>query len=142
MSPKRVADQVGVYDELLNNYPVEIHHHSYEEITPKQSDVVYLDPPYENTKSMYNVGFDSPKFLDWVNTSLNGTYWLMSYNGSVDGKDTPHKEPVYREKYMLYSGQSSFRKVLNENPDMRVHESLYVGGVGDEHPLPDVVFWS
>jgi len=137
MSPEDACALIKTQNRILKNLPVEIHHHSYEEIRPEKNDVVYLDPPYENTVGMYQGGFDNNKFLDWVN-SLTHTRWFLSYDGSVDGKDVVHRAPIYREKQVLYSGQSSFRKVLNEDTNVQVRESLYTGGT--DHPLPPMDF--
>lgn len=128
MSLEEVMDQIRYYTYYLNKLSVEIQHHSYESICPGRNDVVYLDPPYENTTGQYYGGFDNKKFLNWVN-SLVGTRWFLSYDGSAGGEEQEHAEPVYREKFMLASGQSQIRKVHSDNSGMDVVESLYVGGL-------------
>jgi site-specific DNA-adenine methylase len=138
MSFEEIEDLIKYYNYYLTKLPVEIHHHSYESICPRHNDVVYLDPPYENTTGQYYGRFDNKKFLGWVN-SLANTRWFLSYDGSVGGEDKEHMAPIYRKKFMLPSGQSQIRKVFNGNLNMDVIESLYVGGLGDECPLEPII---
>jgi DNA adenine methylase len=138
MSFEEVSDTVKYYNYYLTKVAVEIHHHSYESIRPSNRDIVYLDPPYENTTGQYYGGFDNKKFIAWVN-SLTNTRWFLSYDGSVDGADQDHTMPVYREKFMLSSGQSQVRKVLNDDPGTSILESLYVGGLGNDCSLESVL---
>lgn len=137
MSFEEVKDLIEHYNYYLNKVPVEIHHHSYECICPGNADVVYLDPPYENTFGQYYGGFDNKKFLCWVNSLVN-VRWFLSYDGSVGGKEKTHIAPIYREKFVLSSGQSQIRKVSG-SPVVNVTESLYIGGLGEDCPLVPVI---
>lgn len=47
---------------------LEITNQSYEDYTYLPGDVVYCDPPYENTKCGHYEGFDSDAFYQWVLT--------------------------------------------------------------------------
>ena len=56
---------------------LEISNISYDEYEYKDGDIVYLDPPYENTED-YGEKFDSQKFYDWC-YSRPYQVWFSSY---------------------------------------------------------------
>ena len=59
------------------NKKVEISNISYDEYEYQDGDIVYLDPPYENTGD-YGTVFDSQKFYDWC-YSRPYQVWFSSY---------------------------------------------------------------
>lgn len=64
--------------ERLERY--EIHCGSYEDYEYRDGDVVYCDPPYENTQQYEKGGFNHEKFYDWVATRPYPV-WFSSYAG-------------------------------------------------------------
>ena len=62
--------------EQLNKI-IEISNISYNKYEYQEGDIVYLDPPYENTRD-YGEKFDSQKFYDWC-YSRSYQVWFSSY---------------------------------------------------------------
>lgn len=56
---------------------------SYEEYVYEEGDIVYCDPPYENTQKYSSEGFDSKKFYNWVATR-NYPVYFSSYDNVND----------------------------------------------------------
>lgn len=93
----------------------------------KPKDLVYLDPPYFNTKSMYYGKIDFKrfqKFLDKLNSK--GVYFLLSLDGKRSEKDLTYKLPkdLYKRHLYIKSGLSSFKRLQNKKDE--VYESLYL----------------
>ncbi len=93
----------------------------------KKGDLVYLDPPYFNTKGRYFGGIDQDRFLLYIkNLNEVGAYVIMSFDGQRgDNVYNYNKniDEVFKRKLLLKSGLSSFRKVIDKkNED--VYESL------------------
>lgn len=116
-----------IYDwyGMLNKHNVEFRCCSFEDIHPKEGDVVFCDPPYANTKGMYFGGFDNKVLFKW----LEGLpcKWLMTYDGRSGEKDNTYEVPtgLYKEHLYLKSGNSSLRRVIAKENDTVVYESLY-----------------
>lgn len=97
-------------------------------------DVVYMDPPYENTTGMYfSGGFDTELLYDTIkNIEWNGANVLLSYDGFTGDDDRTADVPKIIYKYHTYikSGRSSF-KLLKSNSTGQsktddVSDSLYL----------------
>lgn len=108
---------------------------SYNEVIcdAKEGDLVYMDPPYENTKGMYFCkGFDPDLFWD-ILKKLNdkNVKWLLSYDGFTGEEDRTAEIPyLYKRHEYVNAGHSSFKKLRSklrgkENKDM-VKDSLYI----------------
>ena len=81
---------------------LEITNKSYEEYEYEEGDVVYIDPPYENTKGYNKEEFDHQKFYDWV-ASRDYEVYFSSYEIS----DTKRFKKVWcKEKRSLMGGAS------------------------------------
>ena len=96
-----------------------------QDVTP--DDVVYLDPPYFNTKGMYYGKIEFSEFLGYLE-SLNtkGVKWLLSYDGIRGKQDNTVEIPkeLFRKHLYIQSGKSGLSRVLNSK-DVEVQESLY-----------------
>ena len=76
---------------------LEITNKSYEDYEYEEGDVVYIDPPYENTKGYNEEEFDHQKFYDWV-ASREYEVYFSSYEIS----DTKRFKKVWcKEKRSL-----------------------------------------
>lgn len=53
-------------EDSVNNQVIEIHNDTYLNYRYQKGDIVYCDPPYEDTTCEAYQGFDNKKFLDWV----------------------------------------------------------------------------
>lgn len=116
MSPDKVSNVVTCYHNLMGDKDIEMLHSSFEDIRPANStDVVYLDPPYTNSKSLYFGNIDFPYFITWVNDLPCS--WFMNLNG-INGSDNDIGVSIpYSGKVVLSSGNSSFsrmnKKIVN-----------------------------
>ena len=99
--------------------------------------LLYLDPPYANTKGMYFGGIELDKFFDWIR-SLN-CRWLLSFDGRTDKEDLSFAVPrdIFVSHEYLRNGNSAFRRVIGHDRYAQVEESLYTNFV--PHAKYDVV---
>ena len=127
MHPDSVEEIVLKYSELMYNKKVNFYNLSYDLlslINYSNDDLIYCDPPYQNTKGMYFNNFNNKEFMIWLNT-LN-CKWLLSYDGKINNEEVNHVAPNYtRHEYRL-SGNSSFRRVVGNSTDSIISESLYL----------------
>ena len=121
MMPNKLKKIIYEWNELLNG--VEVRCCSYTEIIPKESDFVYLDPPYANTKGMYYGTIDYEELWEYLNGLECG--WALSFDGKSDKDNTYNVPKIYDRHLYLKSGDSSFRRVIGKNRAM-VWESLYI----------------
>ena len=121
---------------IKNGGTIEFVNKSYNDIIcdAKEGDVVYMDPPYENTTGMYFCKELDTKYFWNVLSKLNDrkVKWLLSYDG-ISGNndltvDVPH---LYVRHEYVNSGHSSFKKLKSKttkekkNKDI-VKDSLYM----------------
>ena len=117
MHPDKIEKVILYYSSLMKNKDISFTTKSFEDVNPiNQKDVVYLDPPYSNSKSLYfgNINFET--FTNWV--SGLKCYWFMNFNN--DEKDI--KIP-YTGKELFLSGKSSFSRMKNK--DVNIGEYFY-----------------
>lgn len=79
---------------------------SYEDYQYKDGDVVYCDPPYENTAKYSEDGFNHKKFYDWVAGRPYKVYF-----SSYEISDTRFYKVWSKEKTQLLNGQGARAKV-------------------------------
>lgn len=110
MHPNKVFEILWHYHNLMQDKDIHIIHSSFEKIAPKNfSDVVYLDPPYTNSKSLYFGNIDFPYFMTWVDDLPCS--WFMNIN-DINGKDNEIGISLpYSGKVVLSSGNSSFSRM-------------------------------
>lgn len=123
MNPDDVEILISKYNKLFNSKNIIFENHSYDTILPKETDLVYCDPPYQNTKGMYFGGFNNKEFLTWLNNLR--CKWILSYDGKVNASIVEHDAPKFKNHEYLISGNSSFRRVIGNSKDSIVSESLY-----------------
>ena len=85
---------------------LEINCGSYEDYQYKDGDVVYCDPPYENTVKYSEDGFNHKKFYDWVASRPYQVYF-----SSYEISDTRFYKVWSKEKTQLLNGQGAGAKV-------------------------------
>lgn len=124
MNPTEVEKIINDHFILFNTKKIKFLCNSYNSICGKVGDLIYMDPPYQNTKGMYFGGFDNNEFIDWAN-NLDSD-WIMSYDGKVNDEKINHIPPNHLRHEYLLSGNSSFRRVIGKSKDSIISESLYL----------------
>ena len=124
--PKSLAKTIREWSEVLNKYKVEFIHGEYNDIQPNEEDFIYLDPPYANTKGMYYGTIDYDKLWDWMR-ELPCKY-ILSFDGKTSSRDKTDEVPkdLYSTHEYLYSGNSSFSRIIGKSSSEYVEESLYI----------------
>lgn len=117
MIPRKVEEIVLYYSELMRGKDIDFTCSSFENIFPiNNKDVVYLDPPYTNTKTLYfgNISFDS--LLSWIDKLPCS--WFMNINciNSMDNEETISIK--YTDRKVLSSGNSSFSRMKGKSVDV------------------------
>lgn len=125
MNPERTEKVLKEWSTLLNLYDVQFYSKSYEEFKSKGNDLLYLDPPYANTKGMYYGTIDYEVLWQFLKSVESD--WLLSFDGIAGTEDNTVEIPkIYNEHVYINSGNSSFRRVLGSSKDTQVQESLYI----------------
>ena len=96
--------------------------------TAKEGDLVYLDPPYFNTKGMFYSKLNYKDLLDCLDElNRKGVKFILSYDGKQGDRDKTVDIPkeLYKRHEFLYSGNSSFSR-LRAKQNRVVYESLYM----------------
>ena len=125
MNPMKIRVILANWSSLLNKYNVEFYSDSYENYKVNKNDLLYLDPPYYNTKGMYYGTIDYDNLWDYLKN--NKADWLLSFNGKAGEKDNTVSIPkIYKKHVYLDSGNSSFRRVTRNSKNTNVKESLYI----------------
>lgn len=114
MHPDTLDKIVPYYFHLMHGRNIEFLCRSYEDVHPQnKNDVVYMDPPYTNTKSLYFGNIDLDKFFSWIETFPCS--WFLNLN-NINKNDNEESLPIaYTGKEVFCSGQSTFSKLKNRN---------------------------
>lgn len=127
----------SVIDSFIDNGgTIEFLNKSYDQVIcdSKDGDLVYMDPPYENTGGMYFCnGFDTNKFWEVLKQmSDRNVKWALSYDGLTGEEDRTANIPnIYKRHEYVNAGHSSFKKLRSKsnkefkNKDV-VKDSLYL----------------
>ena len=90
---------------------------------------VFLDPPYGGTKDRYTRNeFNLNDFyieLDRLNRI--GAKWMLTFDGTAGSRNYSFEPPydTYQEKFFIETGNSSFRKLMDNQKDI-IKESVYL----------------
>ncbi len=117
MNPEKIKDIVMEYHGLMWGKSIKFSCRSFDCVKPlSKKDVVYLDPPYTSSKSLYHGNINFPLFLDWVDAL--GCGWFMNMNG-VNGSDNEEVITIpYTDKVLLKSGNSSFSRMKGKSVEV------------------------
>ena len=123
MLPNKLRDIICQWHDMLQD--VELKTCSYSEITPNENDFMYLDPPYANTTGIYYGKIDYSHLWDYLNNIKSS--WALSFDGMTNKDNYTQNVPLIYDKHVyLKSGNSSFRRVIGNNKNVIVYESLYI----------------
>lgn len=126
IKPNTFAKILKEWSETLNRYNVEFIHREYNEIISNENDFIYCDPPYANTKGMYYGTIDYEQLWNWFRNQ-KGEY-MLSFDGITTSRDETYQVPkdIYNKHEYIYSGNSSFSRVIGKSSSEYVKESLYI----------------
>lgn len=126
IKPEKLNKILLEWSKLLNNNEVEFKCCSFKDIQSCDGDLLYLDPPYANTKGMYYGGIAKEEFFNWLKEQEG--YYLLSYDGKSGDIDNTYEVPkdIYSEHIYLKSGNSSFKRTIGKSKYSIVYESLYL----------------
>lgn len=126
IQPKKLEKTIHEWSELLNKHNVQFVHRNYKDIKPNNNDLLYLDPPYAETKGMYYGAINYNDLWNWLR-ECNCNY-LLSFDGKITSEDKTKTIPIdiYDVHEYIYSGNSSFRRVIGKSNKEYVEESLYI----------------
>lgn len=128
IDPKRFETIVMNWSNNIEN--VQFIYGDYRETTQsaKKGDIIYLDPPYEHTKGRYFGTIDYKEFYEYLEElNRKEIKYVLSFDGKRGNKEytTGIPKDLYVKKYMLQSGNSSFKKVMDKRNE-QVYEALYL----------------
>lgn len=128
IAPDRFEKIVKLWSERIKN--VEFIYGDYRITTSdaKQGDLVYLDPPYANTKGRYYGTINYDEFYEYLELlNRKNIKFALSFDGKRKDKSYEVDIPkdLYKRQLMLPSGSSSFKKVMDKENE-QVYEALYL----------------
>ena len=125
MMPSETEGLLRQSSYLLRKYNVEFYSKSFEEYKTGENDLLYLDPPYFNTKGMYYGTIDFNVLWEYLKDTKSN--WLLSFDGKAGEEDNTVQIPeIYDFHLYINNGNSSFRRVIGKSKDTIVEESLYL----------------
>lgn len=131
IKPDTLKDIILYYHNIMKDKNIEFRHTSFETIIPQnKNDVVFLDPPYSDSSSLYFGNISTAVLENYINNL--DCYWYMTFNGFTENKNdgvVKNNEFFfninYKERIGLISGQSSFSRL--KNIKSAVNEYFYIG---------------
>ena len=128
MTPTRFAKATSAWSSALAH--VDFRCQDYAECLSEAThgDLVYLDPPYANSKNRYAEDLDLERLFTQLEAlNVRGARWGLSFDGSRGDHDMVQSVPreLYRRHKLLSGGLSAVKRVLS-GPLESVHESLYL----------------
>lgn len=128
IDPKRFEKIVMDWNKRILN--VQFISGDYRETTQTatKKDLIYLDPPYENTKGRYYGTINYEEFYKYLEElNIKGVRFALSFDGIRGNKayETNIPKELYKKKFMISSGNSSFKKVMDKRSE-QVYEALYL----------------
>ena len=122
MHPDKVEQVIAYYSDLMAGKDITFSCTSFENIAPcDNKDVVYIDPPYTNTKALYFGNIDFDLLTNWVDNLQCS--WFMNINGVNSTNNEESINIPYSGRELLHSGNSSFSRMKGKN--VNVGEYFY-----------------
>ena len=132
MQPEKIEKIFEEWNILLNKYDVQLFCCSYDDLPfpyniIQKDDLVYCDPPYMNTGSLYDYDkIDYGVFFEWLK-KLPCKYLLSfdGFSGDTDNRYFDIQKEIYDKIEYISSGTSSFKRLVKGKLD-EVYDSLYI----------------
>jgi DNA adenine methylase len=126
IEPLRFEKVLFQWSKILNDKNVKFICCSYDDIQTELNDFVYLDPPYYNTKGMYYGRINYDNLWEWLR--VQSCDYMLSFDGKITSDDFTYEVPtdLYSSHEYIYSGNSSFRRIIGTSSKEYVNESLYI----------------
>lgn len=128
MQPSTFGEAVGKWHRRLQG--VELYCQDYKQTVSEagEGDLVYLDPPYAETKQRYTEELQIAELFE-VLEKLNqrGVHWALSFDGSRGAESLVQDIPehLYETHVFVAAGKSPVSRVLGGEL-LEVYESLYL----------------
>lgn len=126
--PKRLSKIIREWSQRIENISFKAGDYAQILDTVTGNDFVYMDPPYFNTTARYYGSINEERFFEFL-SELNdkNVRYALSLDGFSEVKDyrTEIPDEIYEEIFLLKSGKSSFKKVMDKEKS-EVKESLYL----------------
>ena len=136
ITPEELQSVFEAWGNVMDNIDIEFYCDSYINIIKdaKEGDVVYMDPPYENTTGMYfSSDFNNIQMYDEIRKlSSKNVKVLLSYDGFTgkENRTADVPEDIYKQHLYINSGHSSFKKLKSKSRGIGdkdvVYDSLYM----------------
>lgn len=125
MNPKTLAAIIIDWHNKLNTFDVKFLCRDYSNIQSNAGDLIYLDPPYANSKGMYYGKIDCDDLWNWIREQ-KGKH-ILSFDGKRDLLDITYDVPkdIYTSHEYVENGRSSFKDLKDQKVEY-VKESLYI----------------
>ncbi len=126
--PDRISKIIFEWSEKIKQ--VNFEHSDYRETTKSATseDLIYLDPPYFNTKGRYFGKINYDEFILYLeDLNKKRINFVLSYDGMRGNNNYLKNLPknLYKKHLFLTSGNSSFKKVMSKKCE-EVKESVYL----------------
>lgn len=124
INPKKFEKIIAYHNNLFKDKNIIFNNNEYNLINPEKDDFCYFDPPYHNTKGIYNGGINKGNFWNFLrNLSCN---YILSFDGKSGKDDFTFNVPtdVYNKHIYTNNAISGFKKMKKKQE--YVQESLYL----------------
>ena len=131
VTPEVLSKTFEAWGKVIDNVDVEFYCDSYTNVinNAQEGDVIYMDPPYENTKGMYfATDFNNLQMYDVIRElTAKGVKILLSYDGLTGKEDRTADVPtdIYKQHIYINSGASSFKKLKSTSVGTNSHDIVY-----------------
>lgn len=128
IKPEKLEKIIYYWFEKMNKVEVEFINQSYEKInTFQKNDLIFLDPPYFKSGSMYYGTIDYEKLWNWIE-NIKCNWKFLTFDGKRNENDYTHDIPnkIIEKHIYLNKKNSSYSNLNKNNEKTLVEESFYI----------------
>lgn len=124
INPERFNKILDEWNFRIKENNVEFISQSYNKVNGDINDVIYLDPPYANTKGIYYGTIIYDDLFNWIKKQPSKV--LLSFDGVTSEKNQLYNIPqdIFNTNSLCLKSKSSFNRLNKKN--ITVQESLYI----------------